>query len=84
VIGNRIVARVQSAQYAPEQPTNLPRRLTFVGQRKSTLYGDMNARVMKALADSTPDLEIYAIDKNDPPETPPFRGISSATRFRMR
>jgi DNA polymerase V len=28
-----------------------------------TLYGDMSARVMKILADFTPDLEIYSIDE---------------------
>ena len=28
-----------------------------------TLYGDMSARVMRVLADFTPDLEIYSIDE---------------------
>ncbi len=28
-----------------------------------TLYGDMSARVMRVLADFTPDLEVYSIDE---------------------
>ena len=28
-----------------------------------TLYGDLSARVMRTLADFTPDLEIYSIDE---------------------
>ncbi len=35
----------------------------FVRSSNYTLYGDMSARVMRILADFTPDLEVYSIDE---------------------
>ncbi len=40
-----------------------PTEGVIVRSSNYTLYGDMSARVMKILADFTPDLEVYSIDE---------------------
>src|SRR3546814_846884 len=41
----------------------VPTEGIIVRSSNYTLYGDMSARVMKILADFTPDLEVYSIDE---------------------